>query len=109
MQESLFYVPALIIALALAAAVGATWVDSRFSRSLQGFPLLIDTSVAKGSPILTVWPEPAEPDRVQKASGPPRCCPRTASACGARRSGSVSWSLPLPWNRLTCRPVTVAV
>jgi uncharacterized membrane protein len=44
-QESLFYVPALIIAMSLGVAVGATWLDSRFSESLQGFPLLIETSV----------------------------------------------------------------
>lgn len=44
-RESLFYVPAVIIAGGLALAVAATWVDSRFTESLQGFPLLIETSV----------------------------------------------------------------
>jgi uncharacterized membrane protein len=44
-RESLFYVPALIITGGLALAVGTTWVDSRFNESLQGFPLLIETSV----------------------------------------------------------------
>lgn len=44
-RESLFYVPALMIAGAVALSMLTAWVDGRYSEQLGDFPLLIDTSV----------------------------------------------------------------